>query len=167
MGTLAGFVESALTSDEVVTKERCQMYYISCQRCCHHQVSNCCYHNYAFLRFNTKPLTSTVRYMDAFREGATGATVLQKTKEMKKSHRVPLVLDQLSKGGYDRSRRRRLLSEVVGKENEAGEGEEIVFDQESFAEKITQLGYPNNPRRRFARMGRLFRTQTKEAPRMA
>ena len=106
-------------------------------------------------------------YMDAYREGATGATVLQKTKEMKKSHRVPLVLDQLSTGGYNRSRGRRLLSETAENESEAGEGGEVVFDAESFAEKINQLGYPNNPRRRFARMGQLVRNQTKEAPRMA
>ena len=93
--------------------------------------------------------------------------MLQKTKEMKKSHRVPRVLDQLSKGGYDRSRGRRLLSETAENESEADEGGEVVFDAESFAEKINQLGYPNNPRRRFARMGRLFRNRTKEAPRMA
>ena len=44
VGTSARFVKRVLTSDEVVTKERCQKYFISCQRCCHHQVSNCYYH---------------------------------------------------------------------------------------------------------------------------
>ena len=49
VGASAGFVERVLTSDEVVTKERCQKYFVSCQRCCHHQVSNCYYHILRFL----------------------------------------------------------------------------------------------------------------------
>ena len=41
--------EGTLTSDEVVKKEQCQKYFVSCQRCCHHQVSNCYYHILRFL----------------------------------------------------------------------------------------------------------------------
>ena len=47
------------------------------------------------------------RYMDAYREGATGNTVLAKTREMKKSHRVPLMIDQQPRVSYDRKRGRR------------------------------------------------------------
>ena len=99
--------------------------------------------------------------MDAYQAGATGSNVLQKTRELKKSHRVPLVIDQPARVPYDRSRGERVLRN----EDEPVESEEIVFDQEIFAQKICQLGYQNNPRRRFVRMGHLFRVRTREAPR--
>ena len=73
--------------------------------------------------------------MEAYRAGATGNSVLEKTRELKKSHRVPLVIDQPAKVNYARSRGRRLLSNLVGNQDEAGERREVVFDQESFATK--------------------------------
>ena len=103
--------------------------------------------------------------MDAYREGATGDTVLAKTREMKKSHRVHLVIDQPAKVNYDRSRGRRLLGNLVGNQDQAGERREVVFDQESFATKICQMGFANNPRRRFEIIGQLMRVRTREAPR--
>ena len=103
--------------------------------------------------------------MEAYRAGATGNSVLEKTRELKKSHRVPLVIDQPAKVNYARSRGRRLLSNLVGNQDEAGERREVVFDQESFATKICQMDFANNPRRRFERIGELMRVRTREAPR--
>ena len=78
--------------------------------------------------------------MDAYREGATGNTVLAKTREMKKSHRVPLMIDQQPRVSYDRSRGRQVLMDLERDGRGAGEGErdEVVFDQESFSGKVHQ-----------------------------
>ena len=54
---------------------------------------------------------------------------------------------------------------MVGNQDEAGERREVVFDQESFATKICQMGFANNPRRRFEKIGQLMRVRTREAPR--
>ena len=56
-----------------------------------------------------QPLTEICWYMDAYRAGATGSNVLQKTRELKKSHRIPLVIDQPVRVPYDRSRGERVL----------------------------------------------------------
>ena len=90
--------------------------------------------------FTVHPITELCRYMEAYRAGATGNNVLEKTRELKKSHRVPLVIDQPAKVNYDRSRGRRLLGNLVGNQDQAGERREMVFDQESFATKICQMG---------------------------
>ena len=59
--------------------------------------------------FVVQPLTEICRYMDAYRAGATGSNVLQKTQELKKSHCVPLVIDQPARVPYDMSRGERVL----------------------------------------------------------
>ena len=64
--------------------------------------------------------------MDAYRAGATGNTVLQKTKELKKSHRVPLMIDQQPRVSYDRSRGREILAKLVEMDR---------YDQDCPAEK--------------------------------
>ena len=63
--------------------------------------------------------------MQAYRDGATGLNVLQRTKEIKKPHRVPLLTEHLPRGVYDRKRGLR----------EEGESE-IVFSQEDFVERL-------------------------------
>ena len=133
--------------------------------------------------------------MDAYRAGATGNTVLQKTKELKKSHRVPLMIDQQPRVSYDRSRGREILANLVemdrddqdgpaeedGNDNGGDDGgddddlngnqdavemdrddqdgpaeeddddnggddggQDVVFTQQSFANKITKLGFAGN-----------------------
>ena len=62
--------------------------------------------------------------MQAYRDGATGLNVLQKTKEIKKSHRVPLLTEHLPRGVYDR---KRGLNAVET---------QVTFDQDGFAERI-------------------------------
>ena len=105
--------------------------------------------------------------MDAYREGATGNTVLAKTREMKKSHRVPLMIDQQPRVSYDRSRGRRIVMDIERDERGAGEGErdEVVFDQESFAGKVHQLLWKGNPMRNLVELGKVMRERGREAPR--
>ena len=76
--------------------------------------------------------------MEAYREGATGNTVLAKTKEIKMRHRAPLVVDQEPRVGYDRNRGRRALEEHRESESESDSeaAGEIVFSQEEFASKM-------------------------------
>ena len=105
--------------------------------------------------------------MDAYRAGATGNTVLQKTREMKKSHRVPLMIEQQPRVSYDRSRGRRIVMDLERDGRGAGEGEreEVVFDQESFAGKVCQLLLKGNPMQNFVELGKVMRERGKEAPR--
>ena len=102
--------------------------------------------------------------MDAYRVGATGNTVLKKTREMKKSHRVPLMIDQQPRVSYDRSRGRRIVMNIERDEREAEE-DEVVFDQESFAVKVRQLIWKGNPMRNFVELGKVMREHGREAPR--
>ena len=108
------------------------------------------------------------RYMDAYREGATGNTVLAKTREMKKSHRVPLMIDQQPRVSYDRSRGRRIVMDLESDRRGAGggsEGDEMVFDQESFASKMRQFLFRSgNPRFGLAKLGKDCRVHDREAP---
>ena len=87
--------------------------------------------------------------MQAYREGAIGMDVLQKVKALKKSHRVPMLLEQQPREAYSRNRGRILAGILAGREGEdedAEEGEgaaaqrssEIVFDQEEFAGLTSQ-----------------------------
>ena len=62
--------------------------------------------------------------MQAYRDGATGLNVLQKTKEIKKSHRVPLLTEHLPRGVYDR---KCGLNAVES---------QVTFDGDGFAERI-------------------------------
>ena len=106
--------------------------------------------------------------MDAYRVGATGNTVLEKTREMKKSHRVPLMIDQQPRVSYDRSRGRRIVMDLErderGAEGGVG-GDEVVFDQESFASKLRHhLFQSGNPRFRLAKLGSDLRVHGREAP---
>ena len=154
--------------------------------------------------------------MDAYRAGATGNTILQKTKELKKSHRVPLMIDQQPRVSYDRSRGREILANLVemdrddqdgpaeedGNDNGGDDGgndddlngnqdavemdrddqdgpaeeddddnggddggQDVVFTQQSFANKITKLGFAGNRKKILTRMGKMFRVRTREAPR--
>ena len=106
--------------------------------------------------------------MDAYREGATGNTVLAKTREMKKSHRVPLMIDQQPRVSYDRSRGRRIVMDLESDRRGAqggSEGDEMVFDQESFASKMRQFLFRSgNPRFRLAKLGKDCRVHGREAP---
>ena len=106
--------------------------------------------------------------MDAYREGATGNTVLAKTREMKKSHRVPLMIDQQPRVSYDRSRGRRIVMDLESDRRGAqggSEGDEMVFDQESFASKMRQFLFRSgNPRFRLAKLGNDCRVHGREAP---
>ena len=102
--------------------------------------------------------------MDAYRVGATGNTVLEKTREMKKSHRVPLMIDQQPRVSYDRSRGRRIVMNIERDEREAEE-DEVVFDQESFAVKVRQLIWKGNPMQNFVELGKVMREHGREAPR--
>ena len=87
--------------------------------------------------------------MQAYREGATGLDVLQKVKQLKKSHRVPMLLEQQPREAYNRNRGRILAGILAGREREDGSGEEgegeqrsseseIVFDQKDFAGLTSQ-----------------------------
>ena len=92
--------------------------------------------------------------MDAYRNGATGNTVLAKTRETKKSHRVPLQIEQQPRVSYDRSRGRRIMTER----------NEVVFDQETFAGKLHQL-LKGNLGPNLAKLGKAMRKRGREAPR--
>ena len=86
--------------------------------------------------------------MQAYREGATGMNVLQKTKAIKKSHRVPLLLEQQPREAYSRNRGQRVAQFLSGREREEDEGarggrlregeSEIIFDQGEFARLTSQ-----------------------------
>ena len=105
--------------------------------------------------------------MDAYREGATGNTVLAKTREMKKSHRVPLMIDQQHRVSYDRSRGRRIVMDLESDRRGAeggSEGDEMVFDQESFASKMRRYLFSGNPRFRLEKLGKDLRVRGREAP---
>ena len=118
------------------------------------------------------------RFMEAYREGATGNNVLAKTKAIKKRHRVPLVVDQEPRVGYDRNRGRRALDEHRESESESREERsdseaagEIVFSQEEFAFKMRN--YIDRPqdhkspmRRLLENIGSYTRVKGREAPRM-
>ena len=109
--------------------------------------------------------------MEAYREGATGNTVLAKTKAIKKQPRV----------GHFPSRGRRALDErrESGSESERSREErsdsetaEIVFSQEDFASKMRQypIGDIEGPkslmRNLFENIGAEVRMRGREAPRM-
>ena len=106
--------------------------------------------------------------MEAYRQGATGDTVLAKTKEMKRYHRVPLRIDPQPRVGYDRNRGRQAL-ENINRNDTDREGtdrsDQVSFDQETFAEKIRLLNPSWNPGRRIAKVGELVRVFFREAPR--
>ena len=104
--------------------------------------------------------------MDAYRAGATGNTVLHKTREMKKSHHVPLMIEQQPRVSYDRSRGRRIVMDLERDGRGAGEGEreEVVFDQESFASKMRRYLFSGNPRFRLEKLGKDLRVRGREAP---
>ena len=90
--------------------------------------------------------------------------MLAKTKEMKKSHRVPLMIDQQPRVSYDRSRGTRIL-ERDGRRAEGGVGgDEVVFDQESFASKMRRYLFSGNPRFRLEKLGKDLRVRGREAP---
>ena len=95
--------------------------------------------------------------MDAYLDGATGNTVLAKTREIKKSHCVPLMIDQQPRVSYDRSRGRRIVMDLESDRRGAeggSEGDEMVFDQESFASKMRQFLFRSgNPSFRLAKLG--------------
>ena len=106
--------------------------------------------------------------MEAYRQGATGDTVLAKTKEMKRYHRVPLRIDPQPRVGYDRNRGRQALENMRGNETDrevTDRSEQVSFDQETFAEKIRLLNPSWNPGRRIAKVGELVRVFFREAPR--
>ena len=114
--------------------------------------------------------------MDAYREGATGNTVLEKIKAMKKSHRVPLMIDQQPRVSYDRSRGRRIGMALEGNEMEGDESgleggtnrderEEVVFDQESFAGIVHQMIWKGDPAKRLVAFGKIMRERVRDAPR--
>ena len=111
--------------------------------------------------------------MEAYREGATGNTVLAKTKEIKKRHRAPLMVDQEPRVGYDRNRGRRELAEHRESESESDSeaASEIVFSQEEFASKMhnyidLKRDHKSPMRRLLENIGRYTRVRGREAPRM-
>ena len=111
--------------------------------------------------------------MEAYREGATGNTVLAKTKEIKKRHRAPLMVDQEPRVGYDRNRGRRALDEHRESESESDSeaAGEIVFSQEEFASKMRNYidlkrDHKSPMRRLLENIGRYTRVRGREAPRM-
>ena len=80
--------------------------------------------------------------MEAYRQGATGDTVLAKTKEMKKYHQVPLRIDPQPRVGYNRNRERQVLENIKGNDTDRegrDRSDQVSFDQETFAEKIRLL----------------------------
>ena len=89
--------------------------------------------------------------------------MLAKTKEMKKSHCVPLMIDQQPRGLYDRSRGRQIL---MRRDESGAEGdEEVVFDQDTFASKLRQNCISSsNPWRSFVQLGKDMRKKGREAP---
>ena len=105
--------------------------------------------------------------MEAYRQGATGDTVLAKTKEMKRYHRVSLRIDPQPRVGYDRNRGRQAL-ENINRNDTDREGtdrsDQVSFDQETFAEKIRLLNPSWNPGRRIAKVVELVRVFFREAP---
>ena len=92
--------------------------------------------------------------------------MLAKIKEMKKSHRVPLVVDQKSRGKYDRSRGRQIVMGVERDESRGeGDEQEIVFDQDTFASKLRQdIDNSRNPWAWFVRFEKAMREKGREAP---
>ena len=58
---------------------------------------------------------SSSRFMQAYREGATGMDVLEKTKAIKKSHRVPLLLEQQPREAYSSNRVQRVAKILAGR----------------------------------------------------
>ena len=106
--------------------------------------------------------------MEAYRQGATGDTVLAKTKEMKRYHRVSLRIDPQPRVGYDRNRGRQALENINGNDTDregTDRSDQVSFDQETFAEKIRLLNPSWNPGRRIAKVGELVRVFFREAPR--
>ena len=100
--------------------------------------------------------------MKAYREGATGNTVLEKIKAMKKYHRVPLMIDQQPRVSYDRSRGRRIGMEGG---SEGDEREEVVFNQEGFAAKVHQMIWKGDPAKRLVAFGKIMLERVRDAPR--
>ena len=84
------------------------------------------------------------------------------------SHRVPLMNDQQPRVSYDRSRGRRIVMELESERRGAeggSDGDEMVFDQESFASKLRQFLFRSgNPRFRLAKLGKDCRVHGREAP---
>ena len=106
--------------------------------------------------------------MEAYRQGATGDTVLEKTKELKRYHRVPLGIDPQPRVGYDRNRGRQALENIRGNDNDhegTDRSDQVIFTQETFAEKIRLLNPSWNPGSRIAKVGELVRVFFREAPR--
>ena len=99
-----------------------------------------------------------LRFLDAYKDGASGSDVVARTREMKKGHRAPLVMpDDQRKRTYRRKRRVREGETEEGEESDEGredgteaeegsvegrkrmEEEQIVFDQDEFGGKLRQF----------------------------
>ena len=63
------------------------------------------------------------RYLDAYNEGATSLDIVAKTRELKKRHRAPLVMqdDQKNKVYHRRRRVKGDVEDGSGSEGESGE----------------------------------------------
>ena len=80
------------------------------------------------------------RFLDAYKDGANALDVVARTRELKKRHRVPLVMpDDQSKRAYARKRQTRSCGEEEEIEQEA-----IVQEQQDEEGVLAMLLFLNN-----------------------
>ena len=87
---------------------------------------------------------------------------------MKKYYRVPLRIDPQPRVGYERNRGGQALENMRGNDNDregTGRSDQVIFTQETFAEKIRILNPSWRPGARLAKMGELVRVFFRETPR--
>ena len=107
---------------------------------------------FTFSTFSLFTLRLTdLRFLDAYKDGASGSDVVARTRQLKKRHRAPLVMpDDQQKATYRRQRRVREEEAVEEEGSDGGrsEGEEegqIVFDQDVFAGKLRKFFWQQGP----------------------
>ena len=92
-----------------------------------------------FCKFHVSRLLAALsRFMEAYKQGATGDTVLAKTKEMKRYHRVPLRIDPQPRVGYDRNRGRQALENIRGNDNDhegTDRSDQVIFTFQSMLDE--------------------------------
>ena len=98
---------------------------------------------------------ANLRYLDAYKDGASGSDVVARTRLIKKRHRAPLVMrEDQRRRTYKRKRGVRQdeaeeESEYEGEEEggEEEEEEQIAFDQDEFGEKMRRYLWQHGPNR--------------------
>ena len=160
-GCAKGFRQRILAAEQVVTPDKCRKYFVNMQR-------------YIFTKIELEHIfiltLILLRFLDAYKDGATALDVVAKTRELKKRHRAPLVMPEEQRRRVYRRKRRIRGGDDVGEDEEgsgdggsqAGEGGsegEFVFDQDRFGEMLRNFLWKEGPGRvhlGFAHLGKLI-----------